>query len=208
LTGIDLFLSKSLSFKIKNKLEPDIQQKLKLNLFKKYGYSIKQSILDFSKFDEELIKILKSDAVKFEKACMFEILNFEEIKKKSLVMTIKDKSLIKQILEMVGDKESRKILEQVAKKPLGVPEILEICELSKTSGYRKINSLNRNGYLVITGFELTSKKRAVDKYTMFWEKIMIEMKEGTYIVKIKISMSVFNSSSVVQTIFKNGLKNY
>ncbi len=37
---------------------------------------------------------------------------------------------------------------------------------------------------------------------------MIEMKEGTYIVKIKISMSVFNSSSVVQTIFKNGLKNY
>ena len=121
-------------------------------------------------------------------------------------MTIKDESLIKQILEMVGDKESRKILEQVAKKPLAVPEILEICKLSKTSGCRKINNLNRNGYLIITGFELTSKKRAVDKYTMFWEKIMIEMKEGTYIVKIKISMRVFNRSSVVQTIFKNGLK--
>ena len=58
---------------------------------------------------------------------------------------------------------------------------------SKVSGYRKINNLNRNGYLVIIGFELTTKKRAVDKYTMFWEKIMIEMKEETYIVKIKIS---------------------
>lgn len=75
-------------------------------------------------------------------------------------MTIKDESLIKQILEMVGDKESRKILEQVAKKPLAVPEILEICKLSKTSGYRKINNLNRNWYLIITGFELTSKKKS------------------------------------------------
>jgi len=81
LTGFDLFLSKSLSFKIKNKLEPNIQQKLKLDLFKKYGYSIKQSMLDFSKFNEKLIKILKSETPKFKKACLFEILNFEEIKK-------------------------------------------------------------------------------------------------------------------------------
>jgi len=208
LAGIDLFLSKSLSFKIKNKLEPKIQHKLKLNLFKKYGYSIKQSMLDFSKFDEELMGFLKLDSLKFEKDCIFEIINFAEIKKKSLVITIKDESLIKQILEMVGDKETRKILEEVAKKPLAVPEILEICKLSKTSGYRKINNLNRNGYLIIKGFELTSKKRAVDKYTMFWEKIMIEMKEGKYIIKIKISISVFNNSSIVQTIFKNGLKKY
>jgi len=63
--------------------------------------------------------------------------------------------------------------------------------------------LNRNGYLVRTGFELTSKKRAVDKYTMFWEKIIIEMKEGKYIVKIKISKKIFNSSSVIQVIYKN-----
>jgi transposase len=106
---------------------------------------------------------------------------------------------------MVGDKESRKILEQVAKKPLSVPEILQICKLSKTSGYRKINNLNRNGYLVRTGFVFTSKKRTVDKYTMFWEKIIIEMKEGTYVVKMKISKKSFNNSSVIQTIYKKGL---
>ncbi len=207
MVGIDLFLAKSLSIKIKNNLEAKILQKLKLNLFKKYGYSIKQSIMDFSIFDEELKVFLKSDSLKFEKDCLFEILNFEEIKKNSLVLLIKDESLIKQILEMLGDKESRKILEQVAKKPLAVPEILKICKLSKTSGYRKINNLSRIGCLVRTGFELTSKKRAVDKYTMFWEKIIIEMKEGTYVVKIKISMSVFYNSSVIQKIFKNGLAN-
>jgi len=127
----------------------------------------------------------------------------EILKKNSLTISIKDELLIKQILEMLGDKESRSILEQVAKKSLSVPEILEICKLSKTSGYRKINNLNRNGYLVRTGFELTSKKRAVDKYTMFWEKIIIEMKEGKYIVKIKISKKIFNSSSVIQVIYKN-----
>ena len=161
--------------------------------------------MDFSTFDEELKEFLKSDSSKFEKECLFEIIDFEEIKKNSLVLLIKDESLIKQILEMVGDNESRKILEQVAKKPLAVPEILKICKLSKTSGYRKINNLSRNGCLVRTGFELTSKKRAVDKYTMFWEKIKIEMKEGIYVVKIKISMRVFYNSTVIQKIFKNGL---
>jgi hypothetical protein len=40
---------------------------------------------------------------------------------------------------------------------------------------------------------------------MFWEKITIEMKEGTYIVKIKISKKIFNSSSVIQTIYKSGI---
>jgi len=59
LVGINLFLAKSLSFKIENNLEPKTQQKLKLNLFKKYGYSIKQSILDFSTLDEELKKAFK-----------------------------------------------------------------------------------------------------------------------------------------------------
>ena len=198
-----MFLAKSLSSKIKKNLEPNIQQKLKLKLFKKYGYSIKQSIVDFSKFNDELLEFLKSNSLKFEKDCVFEILNFEEIKKNSLILAIKDELLIKQILEMLGDKESRKILEQIAKKPLSVPEILKVCKLSKTSGYRKINYLNRNGYLIRTGFELTIKKRAVDKYTMFWEKITIEMKEGVYIVKIKISKKVFNNSTIIQTIFKN-----
>ena len=205
MSGIDLFLAKSLSLKIKNNLDSNTQQKLKLKLFKKYGYSIKQSIVDFSKFNDELLEFLKSDTLKFVKYCFSEILDVEDIKKKSLIIVIKDKLLIKQILEILGDIESRSVLEQVAKKPLSVPEILKICKLSKTSGYRKINNLNRNGYLVRTGFELTSKKRAVDKYTMFWEKITIEMKEGTYIVKIKISKNVFNSSSVVQTIYKNGI---
>jgi len=203
LAGIDLFLAKSLSVKIKNNLDIDTQRKLKLKLFKKHGYSIKQSIVDFSKFNEELVEFLKSDTLKFEKYCLNEILDVGDIKKNSLTISIKDELLIKQILEMLGDKESRSILEQVAKKSLSVPEILEICKLSKTSGYRKINNLNRNGYLVRTGFELTSKKRAVDKYTMFWEKIIIEMKEGKYIVKIKISKKIFNSSSVIQVIYKN-----
>ena len=205
MAGIDLFLAKSLSSKIKNSLDSSTQQKLKLKLFKKYGYSIKQSIVDFSKFDEVLLEFLEADSLKFEKFCLMEILDFEEIKKKSVTMSIKDELLIKQILEMVGDKESRRVLEEVAKKPLSVPEILKICKLSKTSGYRKINNLNRNGYLVRTGFEFTTKKRAVDKYTMFWENIRIEMKEGTYIVKIKISKNIFNDSSVIQTIFKNGI---
>jgi len=201
LSGIDLFLAKSLSSKIKKNLEPDIEKKLKLKLFKKYGFSIKQSMIDFSKFDKEFKEISKMDSKKFEEKCIFEIINFNE-EKNSIILSIKEESLIKQFLEMIGDKELRSIIEQVGKKSLSVPEILKICKLSKTSGYRKINKLNRDGYLVITGFEFTTKKRAVDKYSLFWEKIIIEMKDGKYIVKIKISKNIFNDSSIIQTIFQ------
>lgn len=200
MSGIDLLLAKSLSSKIKRNLDSKTEEKINLRLFKKFGLSIKQSIEDFEKLDEILKEFLKSDSRKFEQDCLSEIIEFDDLKKDSLELVIKDKAIVEQFLEILGDKESRKIIEQTLKKPLLISEILDICKLSQTSGYRKINSLIRNGFLIKSGHELTTKKRVIYKYSMFCKKINIELEKEKYIVKVKISRDIFRDSSIIQTI--------
>jgi len=198
--GIDLLIAKSLSSKIKKELESDIEQRLKMKLFNKYGLSIKQSIEDFTKFDDMLKEFLNSDPLQFEQNCLLEILSFDNPKKDFVSITIKDNSLTNLLLESLGDKESRKIIEQTSKKPLLISEILLFCKLSQTSGYRKINSLIRNGLLIQSGHELTSKKRVINRFSMFCKKINIEMEKEKIVVKVKVPKKIFESSTVIQTI--------
>jgi len=200
MAGVDLLIAKALSSKIKKNLDSKTEEKIKLRLFKKFGLSIKQSIENFEKFDEVLEEFLKSDSRKFEQDCLSEIIEFSDSKKDSSELLIKDKAIVEQFLEILGDKESRKIMEQTLKNPLLISEILDICKLSQTSGYRKINSLIRNGFLIKSGHELTSKKRVIYKYSMFCKKINIELEKEKYVVKVKISKDVFRDSSVIQTI--------
>jgi len=198
--GIDLLIAKSLSYKIKKELESDIEQRLKMKLFNKYGLSVKQSIEDFSKFDEVLKEFLSFDALQFEQNCLFAILSFDNLKKDFVSITIKDNSLTNLFLELLGDKESRKIIGQTSRKSLLISEILLACKLSQTSGYRKINSLIRNGFLVKSGRELTNKKRAINRFSMFYKKINIEMEKDNCIVKVKVPKKIFKDSTVIQTI--------
>ena len=177
-----------------------MEQEIKLRMFKRYGFSIKQSIENFSEFDEILGEIIGIDAQKFENNCFAEIVNVDRRKKDFVTLEIKDKSLIEQILNLLGDDETRKIIEETTKKPLLISEILQICKLSQTSGYRKINSLIRNGFLVKAGQKLTDKKRPIGKYAMIWKKINVEIQKEEYVVKMEIDKEKINNSTIIQTI--------
>ena len=198
--GIDLLLAKSFSSKIKKNLDPKIEQELKLGLFKRYGLSIKQSMEDFSEFDEIFEEVAGIDSQKFEKDCFMEIVNLEYGEKEVVTLEIKDKLLVEQILNLLGNKETRKIIEETGKKPLLISEILQICKLSQTSGYRKINSLIRNGFLIKSGQKLTDKKRPIGKYSIIWKKINIEIQKEEYGVKMAISKKIIDNSTIIQTI--------
>jgi hypothetical protein len=171
-----------------------------MKLFNKYGLSVKQSIEDFSKFDEILKEFLNFDSLQFEQNCLFAILSFDNLKKDFVSITIRDRVLANLFLELLGDKESRKIIEHTSRKPLLISEILLACKLSQTSGYRKINFLIRNGFLVKSGHELTNKKRTINKFSMFYKKINIEMEKDKCIVKVKVPKKIFKDSTVIQTI--------
>jgi hypothetical protein len=81
-----------------------------------------------------------------------------------------------------------------------ISEILETCKISQTSGYRKINAMMRNGLLIKSGHELTNKKRAIDKFSMFCKKINIKIQKDKCVVKVTIPKKILDDSTVIQTI--------
>src|SRR5712692_8178186 len=64
---------------------------------------------------------------------------------------ITEHSATQLILNTLGDKDKKKIMTRVFDKPFIIQEILRSCKIPQTSGYRKINSLIRNGLLIKQG---------------------------------------------------------
>lgn len=199
MSGIDELISKSLATAIKNNLDPGIEKQVKLKFFKKYGMSIIPAISDFSKVDGILREFLKSDTLSFEKKCLMDIITIKDLKTFYLV-TIKDKILVDLFLEILGDKEYGKIIEATISKPLLITEIIDICRLPKTSAYRKINFLLRNGFLNEVRKEFTAKRRSVERLSTVFQKINFELDENQKVVKLTIPTKIIKQSSSIQSI--------
>jgi len=197
--GIDELLSKSLTAVIKKNLDPILEKKIKIKLFKKHGLSIIQSIGNFSKLDEILKEFLKSDASSFEQNCLMEVASFKQLNR-SFIVTIKDNNLVNSILQILGDDEYRQIIESTVSKSLLISEIIDMYNLPKTSGYRKINYLIRNGFLIGTEKEFTLKRRSVEKYIAVFQKLNFEISENQKIIKLTIPTKTIQQSSSVQII--------
>jgi DNA-binding MarR family transcriptional regulator len=198
-SGIDELISKSFSAVIKKNLDPNTEKKVKMRLFTKYGLSINQAIKDFSKIDNILKEFLSSDTSSFETKCLLKIISLQNSQNSSIV-TIKDKYLINTFLKILGDDEYRKIIEFTNLKPLLIKEIIDVCQLPKTSGYRKINYLIRNGLLIKVETEFTDKRRSVEKLAPIFQKIIFEMKKNKKIIKLVIHSKIIKQSSTIQII--------
>jgi len=159
-------------------------------------------VKDFSKLDEILREVLKSDTPSFEQKCLKDIITLKN-SKNSFLVTIKDKNLVNLVLEIFGDEEYRKIIEATFVKPLLISEIIDICRLPKTSGYRKINYLIRNGFLNGVEKEFTIKRRSIERFTTIFQKISFEMNKNQSFVKFIIPQKIIEQSSSIQIIYYN-----
>ncbi|MDH3611306.1 MAG: hypothetical protein OEM79_06045 [Nitrosopumilus sp.] len=195
--GLDELISNSLAEIIKRNLDSGDEKKLKMQLFQKHGLSIKQAIQDFSKINEILKNLLKTDVLSFEEICLREIISLK-MNRNSVAVTIKDKKLKILIIEILGDEEYRNIIESTLEKALLISEIIETCKLSKTSGYRKISYLIRNGFLIPKKTEFTKKRRSVKRYTPIFKKITIELNHTQSSVRLEIPLSIIKQSSSIQ----------
>lgn len=195
--GIDLFFADSLASTIKKKLDSKTEKKLKTKLFEKYGFSIKQTVENYPKLNKILKEFLESKTSNFEKKCIQQIFSIKKSKNDRYIITIKDQNLTNSFLQLLGENESRKILNSTLNKSLLISEILSVCKLPNTSGYRKINSLIRKGFLIKTGIALTRKRRALDRYTLFCDKINIDSKQNKFVTKVWVSNSVLQESSIL-----------
>ena len=88
-------------------------------------------------------------------------------------MKIEDQLVAELILKIFADDDKKKILDSTLANSRTPVEILDICKIPPTSGYRKIKSLIRDGLLVPNGTCLARSKKQVRLFISALENIKI-----------------------------------
>ena len=99
-------------------------------------------------------------------------------------ITLEDQSLAKLVHETFADNEKRNIMYCTMDVPKTITEILEICKIPKTSGYRVVNSMIEDKLL-----NLVDKTKIGDrtylKYRSEIQKVQVETTRNQSTVRIK-----------------------
>jgi c-di-GMP-related signal transduction protein len=151
---------------------------------------------------------MNENLMKFSKAGKISSSNLnalEKIPQKQKWSTISDKDTIQFILEALGDDNKKNILT-VANEPRIIPDILDVCSLPNTSGYRKIKELINDGMLVTCGFTTTNGGKKVDKYISIFDSIKINIIKNKIMIKVQFTEDYlrnfsFESSNTIQKIW-------
>ena len=196
MTGIDRFISTSLSHIIKKTLTYDDLKVLERKLFFEYGMSIKLSIEHFDKFTEIFKNFSNIDIKKYENDCINKIIKIKKLDENYSIQII-DPKLIELILELSGDSETRKIFTCIFENELTIPQILNEAKVPKTSGYRKIENLILNGLILESGRVLSESKR-ISKYRCVFDKIIIKIEKNNVVIQGIISKKIFDKSSCIK----------
>lgn len=199
-SGLDNLLTKSLDSVIKANLNKGTLAKIENRLFEKYGITLDESLQDFEKLESILREFFGDEAEILKKRILESVCIIESEREDFGWMTLEDQSLTKVILESFGDEDKKKILNSVLDEPRIISEILEICNIPQTSGYRKINALINDGLLTTRGFITMYDGKRVNKYISVFENIRINIIKNKIMVKVKLGKDSLNGSSMLQLI--------
>jgi len=196
--GFDALIAAELSAEIKKKLDKRTLRKVERILFTRYGISIKQSIEDFEKLDNVLKEFLGSTRHNFESQMVKKVFIQEKTKDHhNICIRIRNPKLRIFLITCYSNLEILKIFSTPFKKSLTISEILALTKIPKSSGYRKISQLIRNGLLVKTSTTRSGSKR-VEKFTKLFHALDITIKEGKNEIIAKIPYNIYEQSTVVK----------
>ena len=197
--GIDLLLSRDLSYKLKEELDKEILSRVERDLFFQHGMSIKLSIEHFEKFHSILKQHSEFDPKEIEEQCLKNLIEITRVENDFLIKVI-SKLLAELIFNYFGDEETRKILIAMMTDPLTVPEILNVSGVLKSPAYRKIENLLLDGMVLESGKILTNNKR-VSQYRCVFDKVTFVLDKGQFSVEVIVNGKYFKQSSL----YKSGL---
>ncbi len=201
MSGFDALIGKSLGDIIKGNLGQSTLEKIEQRLFEKYGTNLSQASDDFPKLDTILREFFGDGAEGIERQLLHNIMVIQQSKITSKEwVTIGDSRINKIILEAIGDDDKKIILNAVLDKPRIISEILDICNIPQTSGYRKINNLIKNGLLIVNGLETTNDGKTVNKYQSVFENIQIHIEKNKIAIQVQPSKATFDSSLILPVI--------
>jgi hypothetical protein len=96
-----------------------------------------------------------------------------------------DTPFCESILKAFCDFDKKRILNMISETPLTIPEILHRCKMPSTSGYRKINSLVREGIIVPLPFISVQNTKKEKKYVSIIEDANIYIDKENIKAKVR-----------------------
>lgn len=200
--ALDKLLSQALESIIKKKLGEPVLKKIEQRLQDRYGISITDAIQDFQIFDATLREFFGTGADTMEEEFKEHLVSLNTSSKGRQWMSIENQELINLILDSYGNKEKRLILNTALKSPNVILEILEQCNIPKSSGYRLISELVNDGLLTEEGSAKTSDGKTVSKYTALLEKIKIEIEGNGTQVQVLLKEHILEESSIFKILIR------
>lgn len=201
MTEVDQLFASAFEKTIQENLGNTTFQSIQNRLFEKYGMSITESIKDFEKLDSVLTEFFGSGAKGLEKKFLDSICSIKSDKDKvEKRFTILNSSINQSIIKAFSDDEMSKILNASIGEPWTISEILEKLDIPRTSGYRKINLLIKEGLLIKSGQEFTENRRTINKYKSLFDNVNIDF-NNKVTVNVQFTPEVVLNSSILQTIY-------
>lgn len=91
--------------------------------------------------------------------------------------TIEDESEITTLMGALGDRDCRAILEATSEEPLAASELCEICDLSSSTAYRKVDQLTEAG-LLEESVRLSQSGAHTSEYSLAISDLEVDLKGG------------------------------
>jgi len=197
--GFDSLIGKSFSKIISTHIGQTTLSKVEQRLFEKYGINLKNTPEDFQKLDNVLREFFGDSTIGIERKVLKQIITIEQTRQdKKEWIVIEDKNLIKSILGALGDDDKKSIMNSIIGTPKIISDILDDCKIPQTSGYRKINSLIEDGFLVVDGHNTTHDGKRVNKYTSIFENIKIDIEKNLIVLRVQLTEKSKDSSAIIQ----------
>ena len=196
MTGLDRLFSKSLDAIIRENLGSRTVQKIENRLFEKFGITLPDSIEQFQKLDSVLREFFGAAADGLEQKFLKSICNVVTIDGETWIV-IDNSSLTATILGSFGDDDKKKILGALNGNSMIISQIIDLCNIAQTSGYRKINSLIDDGLLVTSGHITTPDGKKVSKYRSVFDNIKIDIVKNKITVSLHLAKEEMEESTVL-----------
>lgn len=201
--ALDRLLAQALASIIKEKLGDKTCARIEARLMERYNLSLVDSIKDFYTLDATLREFFGAGADGIEDDFKDRLISFSVASKGRQWITIENKDLAQLILESYGDRDKRTILETAYREPSVILDLLEKCNIPKSSGYRLINQLVDDGLLTEEGYAEASDGKRVSKYTSLFEKTQIEIDSTKgLVVRVQLRQNILNESQIVKILLR------
>jgi len=106
---------------------------------------------------------------------------------------IEDQAYTRTILHAFGDDDKKNTLLELAKNPKTINEVLTKCNIPKTSGYRKINSLINDGLIISKGFDYSEDNKRISTYVSVFSDLKIGFMGNRVTIKIRPNKNIGNT---------------